>query len=371
MVAGARLFVAHAGMGSIIAAIDAGKPLLMLPRLHAEGEHNNDHQLATAANIGNRPGLHVAADAEDLKTRASAMLAEWRRRARPHRQAGAEGLHRPHPRFHRGPMTHPATDPILALQTTGDPLHYRLEVTTGLCVGHPDSQFLFGGAGMAAGLAAVEAATGRPTVWAAAQYLSYARPGTLLDFTVEVPVNGKYTTQARVTARDGTKEILTVNAALGDRPGFPEAQWAKMPEVPPPDACPPMDYNWIRREDDINSRFHQRVAVGRFGGARAQGGPSPDGIARMWVSPRDEATPVDRIALGVMADFLPSGVGNALGHQRRRQLARQHHPLRHAGADALGARRHPHPCRGAGLRPWPRASVCRKPASCWPPPASR
>lgn len=75
MVAGARLFVAHAGMGSIISAIDAGKPLLMLPRLHAEGEHNNDHQLATAANIGNRPGLHVAADAADLKARASALLA--------------------------------------------------------------------------------------------------------------------------------------------------------------------------------------------------------------------------------------------------------------------------------------------------------
>jgi UDP-N-acetylglucosamine transferase subunit ALG13 len=75
MVAGALLFVAHAGMGSIIAAIEAGRPLLMLPRLHAEGEHNNDHQLATAANIGNRPGLHVATSAEDLQARASAMLA--------------------------------------------------------------------------------------------------------------------------------------------------------------------------------------------------------------------------------------------------------------------------------------------------------
>jgi UDP-N-acetylglucosamine transferase subunit ALG13 len=71
----ARLFVAHAGMGSIISAIEAGKPLLMLPRLAAEGEHNNDHQLATAANIGNRPGLHVATDAADLQARVSAMLA--------------------------------------------------------------------------------------------------------------------------------------------------------------------------------------------------------------------------------------------------------------------------------------------------------
>jgi UDP-N-acetylglucosamine transferase subunit ALG13 len=75
-VADARLFVAHAGMGSIISAIEAGKPLLMLPRLQAQGEHNTDHQLATAASIGARPGLHVAADAADLKARATVLLAD-------------------------------------------------------------------------------------------------------------------------------------------------------------------------------------------------------------------------------------------------------------------------------------------------------
>ena len=75
-VAACRLFVAHAGMGSIIAAIEAGKPLLMLPRLEAEGEHNTDHQLATAKSIGARPGLHVALDAADLQRRASLLLAD-------------------------------------------------------------------------------------------------------------------------------------------------------------------------------------------------------------------------------------------------------------------------------------------------------
>ncbi len=73
-VAAARLFVAHAGMGSIITAIEAGKPLLMLPRLRAEGEHNTDHQLATAASIGARPGLHIAADAADLQARVTALI---------------------------------------------------------------------------------------------------------------------------------------------------------------------------------------------------------------------------------------------------------------------------------------------------------
>ncbi len=82
-VADARLFVAHAGMGSIISAIEAGKPLLMLPRLQAQGEHNSDHQLATAASIGTRPGLHVAADVADLQARASALLAESGARPAP------------------------------------------------------------------------------------------------------------------------------------------------------------------------------------------------------------------------------------------------------------------------------------------------
>jgi len=60
----------------LIAAIEAGKPLLMLPRLQAEGEHNTDHQLATARDVGSRPGLHVADSAADLQVRASALLAD-------------------------------------------------------------------------------------------------------------------------------------------------------------------------------------------------------------------------------------------------------------------------------------------------------
>lgn len=75
-VAGCALFVAHCGMGSIITAIQAGKPILMLPRLADQGEHNTDHQLATARHVGIRPGLHVAADADDLKRRASALLGD-------------------------------------------------------------------------------------------------------------------------------------------------------------------------------------------------------------------------------------------------------------------------------------------------------
>lgn len=71
----AKLFVAHAGMGSIIAAIEAGKPLIMLPRLKGRGEHNTDHQLATATTIGQRDGLHVARDESDLAPLIDRLLA--------------------------------------------------------------------------------------------------------------------------------------------------------------------------------------------------------------------------------------------------------------------------------------------------------
>ena len=74
--AAATLFVAHAGMGSIISAIEAGKPLVMLPRLKTLGEHNTDHQLATAATIGRRDGLHVAAREGDLGPLLDALLAD-------------------------------------------------------------------------------------------------------------------------------------------------------------------------------------------------------------------------------------------------------------------------------------------------------
>lgn len=200
---------------------------------------------------------------------------------------------------------------MIILEPGESPTQFSLDVTPQLCVGHPDNLFMFGGAGMAAGLAAIETATGRPTVWAAAQYLSYARPDTRLTLDVAVPVSGKYTSQARVVIRNGADEILTVNAALGARPGAPEAQWAVMPEVPAPAGCPLMEYNWVRREDDLNASYEKRVVAGRFGAAQAEGGPSPDGIARFWVRPRAGA--IDRIALAVMADFLPSGIGNALG----------------------------------------------------------
>lgn len=65
----AALIVAHAGMGSVITAGRLGTPIVLLPRLQARGEHNTDHQVATADWLRGRPGIFIAEDEERLAAR--------------------------------------------------------------------------------------------------------------------------------------------------------------------------------------------------------------------------------------------------------------------------------------------------------------
>jgi UDP-N-acetylglucosamine transferase subunit ALG13 len=74
-IAEARLFIAHAGMGSIISAIEAGKPLLMMPRRMDLREHTTDHQFATVAKFRDRTGMHVADDEPALHAAIDRLLA--------------------------------------------------------------------------------------------------------------------------------------------------------------------------------------------------------------------------------------------------------------------------------------------------------
>jgi len=67
----ATLVVAHAGMGSILSALRYKKPILIMPRKAALGEHRNDHQLATAKWLGDRPGVTVAWDEQQLSASLS------------------------------------------------------------------------------------------------------------------------------------------------------------------------------------------------------------------------------------------------------------------------------------------------------------
>ena len=65
-VAGARLIVAHAGVGSVVSAGEQGKPIVVLPRRAALGEHTSDHQVETVGWLRGKPGVHVAETEADL-----------------------------------------------------------------------------------------------------------------------------------------------------------------------------------------------------------------------------------------------------------------------------------------------------------------
>lgn len=65
-VAGASLVVAHAGMGTILTTLEAGRPLLVMPRRGDLGETRNDHQVATAERFRGARGVRVALDTEEL-----------------------------------------------------------------------------------------------------------------------------------------------------------------------------------------------------------------------------------------------------------------------------------------------------------------
>jgi UDP-N-acetylglucosamine transferase subunit ALG13 len=64
----ATLIVAHAGMGTILSALERGKPVIVMPRRASLGEHRNEHQLATVAKLSHLSGLHIVADEEALST---------------------------------------------------------------------------------------------------------------------------------------------------------------------------------------------------------------------------------------------------------------------------------------------------------------
>ena len=62
----ANLVIAHAGMGSIITALELGKPIMVMPRRASLGEHRNDHQVATAKRFAEQGRIMVAFNEKEL-----------------------------------------------------------------------------------------------------------------------------------------------------------------------------------------------------------------------------------------------------------------------------------------------------------------
>jgi UDP-N-acetylglucosamine--N-acetylmuramyl-(pentapeptide) pyrophosphoryl-undecaprenol N-acetylglucosamine transferase len=66
-IASADVVIAHAGCGSSVAALEAGKKPVLVPRREAYGENIDDHQVLLAAELSRRD-LAIARSVEDLTT---------------------------------------------------------------------------------------------------------------------------------------------------------------------------------------------------------------------------------------------------------------------------------------------------------------
>jgi len=196
----------------------------------------------------------------------------------------------------------------LGLEPTHNPMRWVLPITPGISTGH---SFLFGGCGLGAAIAAMEGSSGRPVIWATAQYLSYARPPSVMDIDVTIAAAGHQVTQARAVAHVGDTEILTVNAALGLRPLEASGQWAERPDVPPPDECGARRPRFPTSDDSIMSRLDVRMADARdFEGL--DGTVPGTGRSALWARLPD-VLEISAASLGIMGDYVPFGIGQALG----------------------------------------------------------
>ena len=62
----AKVIIAHAGTGSIITALQLGKPILVMPRRANLRETRNDHQVATVEQFRRFDSVSVALDENEL-----------------------------------------------------------------------------------------------------------------------------------------------------------------------------------------------------------------------------------------------------------------------------------------------------------------
>jgi UDP-N-acetylglucosamine transferase subunit ALG13 len=66
MLGKASVIISHAGFGTVAEALKEQKPIIIVPRKSSLGEHNDDHQFATAEWLEQEHRVLVAYDVSDL-----------------------------------------------------------------------------------------------------------------------------------------------------------------------------------------------------------------------------------------------------------------------------------------------------------------
>jgi acyl-CoA thioesterase len=162
---------------------------------------------------------------------------------------------------------------------------------------------LFGGTGIAAMVATMEAETERDALWTTVQYAGSADLGERLDFAVDTLATGRRTSQVRMTATVGDRIVLAALGAAGaPRTGPIEAQIPTMPEVPAPDDCSAWAFGMPTHDAKRPRSWFELVDMRH----------SPDPAApALWMRMRSGIH--TRATIAFLADMVPSAVARAAG----------------------------------------------------------
>jgi len=197
---------------------------------------------------------------------------------------------------------------FLGMEQVGDSLHWRMVAEPHLTT---PGNFLFGGCGLGAALVALEGASGRPTVWATAQYLSYAPVNSVVEWEVTLAVVGGHVSQGRAVGSVDGSEILTVNAALGKDDLEAGGIWVQPPRVPPPEASPPRFLPAMFRNTIMDS-VEVRTAKGRT--FEELHGETGDPNSALWARVPGHLSP-SAATLAIFGDYVSGAVSQPLGRR--------------------------------------------------------
>jgi len=192
----------------------------------------------------------------------------------------------------------------LGLSPTSTPLRWQVHVDEQVVT---SAGALHGGCGFGAVIEAMVASSGRPLVWATAQFVSHAAVGSVLDLDVDLVVQGHRVTQARARLAHGHHEVLTVVGTFGSRDFPVERRWAGPPDAPAPLDCAPRE----RGREILLDTWQARVAQGRL--PEDLDGRPGSGRSASWYRLPEGRRTVTAGDLAVLGDFLILDLSDAIG----------------------------------------------------------
>lgn len=185
-----------------------------------------------------------------------------------------------------------------------DPCRFGVDLTSNMV--RPDGA-LFGGAALAAVLAAFERVTDRPAAYATVQFVSSARFEERLEAKVERVAHGRTVDQLQVSAWCGDRLVFTgLGATAIRKDGGLTGVGIVPPRVVPPDECEP----WAKAAQDAPIGHHR---VSEYRSAPIlDPDPARPGHMAMWGRVHYGATTTSA-KLGYLADMVPIAVSKAAG----------------------------------------------------------